>query len=114
MNHVAISGRLVHDPSLKYSQNGKALVRFTIANNRDKDNPSFIEVKAFGTLAENISKYFVKGRMILIEGRLVQDKWQTKEGANRSKVTVYASRFDFMDSKPETKPEDNTGDERPF
>lgn len=112
LNTVYLVGNLVKDPELK--DIGKAsnkLVNFTIASNRNWTGPegekaeevSFIDCVAYGKRAEVIDKYFSKGRKILIEGRVKQDKWIDKDTQKtQSRIRIVVEGFHFMDSK---KPE---------
>ena len=93
LNSVNISGNLTADAELKYTSNNKAIATFTVAVNRkwgDTEEVSFIDCKMFGKLAESISKYMDKGKQVVIGGRFSQERWQTNEGNNRSKIVVIA------------------------
>ena len=109
MNHVALLANLTRDPEVKFTTGNKAVAnlglavneRWTDASGERKESVSFIDAEAWGKTAENIGKFFAKGRRILIEGRLKQDQWTDKEsGQKRSKVKVIIDTFHFVDSKP--------------
>ena len=101
---VILAGNLTRDPELRYTQSGMAICEISVAvNEKRKDNKekvNFHEVKSFGNTAEAINKFFSKGARIYIEGRLDQERWQDKDtGANRSKTTVIADSFQFVDRR---------------
>lgn len=104
-NKVILMGNLTRDPELRQTQSGTSVCRFSIAVNRsytgqdgtNRDETCFIDVDTFGRSAENIAKYFGKGKPILVEGRLRQDTWDDKEtGKPRSKLVVVMERFEFV------------------
>lgn len=106
-NKVILMGNFTRDPELRQTQSGTAVCRFSIAVNRSysgqdgntREETCFIEVDSFGRTAENIAKFFTKGKPILLEGRLRQDTWDDKEtGKSRSKLVVVLDRFEFVGS----------------
>lgn len=106
-NKVILMGNLSRDPELMQTKNGTSICRFSIAVNRSynaqdgssRDETCFVEMDSFGRTAENISKFFSKGRPILVEGRLRQDTWEDKQtGQKRSKLLVVVERFEFVSS----------------
>ena len=112
LNQIFIMGRLTRDPELRRTQSGTAVASFTLAVDRDiKDKQTgekatdFIEVVAWRNTAEFVSKYFSKGRMAVVAGRLQMRKWTDKEGNNRISAEVVADNIYFGDSKKD----DNTG-----
>ena len=98
MNTVILLGNLTKDPEIRYFEE-TILTTFTIAINNGKKEPYFFDCKSWNKTAENISEYFRKGSKILIQGELIQEKWKTDDGENRSKVLVNVNRFDFVTSK---------------
>lgn len=107
-NKVILMGNLTRDPELRQTQSGTSVCRFSIAVNRSynaqdgssRDETCFVEIDCFGRTAENISKYFSKGKPILVEGRLRQDTWDDKQtGQKRSKLLVVLERFEFVGSR---------------
>lgn len=105
INHVVLVGRLVRDAQLKYTNSGLAICEFSLAiNNRRKqgdewiDEPSFFDVTLFGRQGEAIQRYLVQGKQIGVDGQLRQDRWQTPEGQNRSKVVVIANNVMLLGS----------------
>lgn len=102
-NKVVLVGRLVANPELRHTTNGTAVSDITVAVNdrvgKDREEVSFVDCTLWGLTAENTSKYLGRGSLVLVEGRLHQDKWQTKEGENRSKLKVMVERLVFMEGK---------------
>ena len=106
LNHITIMGRLVKDPELRRTQSGVAVCSFTVAVDRDfqsreaaEKQTGFIDVVAWRQTAEFVSKYFTKGRMIVVDGSLQSRKWQDKTGQNRVSWEVLANNIYFGDSK---------------
>ena len=101
MNYLKIiaAGRLVRDPSLKYTPSGKAVCSFGIAVNRkrgDAEEATFLDCEAWEKTAELIDKHLSKGDPIFIEGSLKQDRWETKDGQKRSKLVCNVFNFQFI------------------
>lgn len=108
LNHIVLMGRLTRDPELRRTGSGTPVAIFTIAVDRDysgKDGgekeTDFIEIVAWRNTAEFVSKYFTKGRMAVVSGRLQVRKWKNKEGENRYSTEVVADNVYFGDSKKE-------------
>jgi single-strand DNA-binding protein len=106
LNHIVIMGRLTRDPELKTTNSGIPVVSFSIAVDRDfTDKESgergvdFIDVTAWRHTAEFVSKYFTKGRMAVVSGRLQTRNWQDKDGNKRKVVEIVADNVYFGDSK---------------
>ena len=99
-NLTILTGRITKDLELK--QAGQTQVtNFSLAvdNPFKKDDTSFFDIVAFGKTAQLLNNYCGKGSKILIEGNLKQDRFQDKEGYNRSVVRVIANRIEFLDNK---------------
>jgi single-strand DNA-binding protein len=98
-------GRLTRDPELRRTGNGTAVTSFTIAVDRDfksqdgEKETDFIDIVAWRTTAEFVSKYFSKGRMAVVTGRLQLRDWTDKEGGKRRTADVVADNVYFGDSK---------------
>ena len=107
MNHVLLTGRLVKDPELKYSQTGKAFSKFTIAVNREfnREEVDFINCTAWENTAEIIAEYLQKGRKIVLHGRLRVNSYE-QDGEIRWSTEVAVDRFEFAD-KINSKSEKN-------
>ncbi len=104
-NKVILMGNLTRDPEMRVTPGGFSICKFTVAVNRkfksqdgqEKEEVAFIDVDSFGKQAEVISKFFGKGKPILVEGRLRQDKWDDKtSGEKRSKLMVILEGFSFV------------------
>jgi len=109
-NKVILLGNLTRDPELRYTPNGLAVCSFTLAvNDRfrgrgdgdDREETLFIDIVAFGKIAESSGQYLKKGRPALVEGRLKLEKWQSPEGQNRSKHSVTANVVQFLAGRDE-------------
>ena len=106
LNHSTIMGRLTRDPELRRTGNGVPVVSFTIACERDIANKQtgeketdFIDCAAWRNTAEFVSKYFTKGRMIVVSGRLQIRNYTDKEGIQRRSPEIVADSVYFGDSK---------------
>ena len=105
LNKIIIMGRLTHDPELRRTGSGTAVTSFSLACDRDFKSQSgeketdFIEVVAWKNTAEFVSKYFSKGRMAVVEGRLQIREWTDKAGSKRKTAEVVADNVYFADSK---------------
>ncbi|MCE4971881.1 MULTISPECIES: single-stranded DNA-binding protein [Staphylococcus] len=99
-NSVILTGRITKDLELK-SAGQTQVTNFSMAvdNPFKRDDASFFDIVAFGKTAELLNNYCGKGSKILIEGNLKQDRFQDKQGNNRSAVRVIANRVEFLDSK---------------
>ncbi|MGV3187222.1 single-stranded DNA-binding protein [Staphylococcus hyicus] len=99
-NSVILTGRITKDLELKPAGQTQ-VTNFSMAvdNPFKRDDASFFDIVAFGKTAELLNNYCGKGSKILIEGNLKQDRFQDKQGNNRSAVRVIANRIEFLDSK---------------
>ena len=106
LNKIFLMGRLARDPELRRTQSGTPVVSFRLAVDRDfKDKATgerstdWIDVVAWRQTAEFVSRYFTKGRMAVVEGRLQMRDWTDKEGNKRTSAEVVAANVYFGDSK---------------
>ena len=105
LNHIVIMGRMVRDPELRRTGSGVAVASFTLAVDRDfagKDNEKetdFIDCVAWRQTGEFVSKYFTKGCMACVAGRLQIRNWTDKDGNKRRSAEVIADNVYFADSK---------------
>ena len=106
LNHITIMGRLTRDPELRRTGSGIAVASFTLAVDRDfspKDGgereTDFIDCVAWRQTGEFVSKYFTKGRMAVVSGRLQIRSWTDKDGNKRRTAEVVADNVYFGDSK---------------
>jgi single-strand DNA-binding protein len=103
-NKVLLMGNLTRDPQLSYTPTQTAVVDFGMATNRkwtaqdgsQRDETCFVDCRAFGRMAENINKYFKKGKPIFVEGRLTYDSWTAQDGTKKSRLRVTLDGFQFM------------------
>jgi single-strand DNA-binding protein len=108
LNRVFFGGRLVRDPELRSTSTGMSVCSFTIACGRkyktktghENDETCFLDCTMFAKRGEAVAEHFRKGSEILIDGRLVTDKWTDKEGHPRSKVKAIAENFHFVGQRP--------------
>jgi len=96
-------GNLTRDPELRYTGGGTAVCSLSLAVNRRvkkgdrwEEEASFFDIVVFGKIAENSAEYLAKGRPVLVEGELVQRRWDDQEGRKRSKVEVVANTVQFL------------------
>lgn len=105
LNHITIMGRLTRDPELRRTQSGTAVASFSLAVDRDVKNQDgsrsadFIDCVAWRGTAELVSKYFSKGRMVGVSGRLQIRDWTDKDGGKRRSAEVVAENVYFADSR---------------
>ena len=106
LNHIDLMGRLVRDPELRYTQSQLPVVSFRIAVDRDfggrdggEKQADFIDIVAWRSTAEFVSKYFTKGSMAVVSGRLQMRDWTDRDGNKRTSAEVVADNVYFGDSK---------------
>lgn len=105
LNHIVLMGRLTRDPELRRTGSGTAVASFTIAVDRDfapqgqDKETDFIDCVAWRNTAEFVSKYFSKGRMAVVSGRLQIRGWTDKDGNKRRTAEIVADSVYFGDSK---------------
>ena len=109
LNRIIIMGRLARDPELRRTQSGVPVASFRLAVDRDfKDKSTgerstdWIDVVAWRATAEFVSRFFTKGRMAVVEGRLQIHDWKDKDGNNRHSAEVVADNIYFGDSRKDT------------
>ena len=106
LNHITIMGRLTRDPELRRTGSGVAVASFSLAVDRDfgknengERETDFIDCVAWRQTGEFVSKYFAKGRMAVVSGRLQIRSWTDKDGNKRRTAEVVADNVYFGDSK---------------
>ena len=106
LNHIVIMGRLTRDPELRRTGSGIAVASFTVAVDRDfgknengEKETDFIDCVAWRQTGEFVSKYFTKGRMAVVSGRLQIRPWTDKDGNKRRTAEIVADNVYFGDSK---------------
>ena len=111
LNRIILMGRLTRDPELRHTQSGTAVASFSLAVDRDfKSRDSgekatdFIDIVAWRNTAEFVSKYFTKGRMAVVEGRLQIRDWTDRDGGKRRKVCAFCvDKVEHIDYKDAAK-----------
>lgn len=104
LNKIFLMGRLTRDPELRYTQNQTPVASFTLAVERDygeEKQADFIDIVAWRKTAEFVNKYFFKGKMAVVIGRLQIRPWTDKDGNKRWATEVIAESVYFGDSKKE-------------
>ena len=106
LNHIIIMGRLTRDPEIKYTQSNTPVASFSLAVERDfggrdggEKQTDFIDCTAWRQTAEFVSKYFAKGSMAVVSGRLQIREWNDREGNKRRSAEVVADNIYFGESK---------------
>jgi single-strand DNA-binding protein len=123
LNEVVISGRLTRDSELRFTPSGTPVTDVVIASNRiwskDSDRQeetTFVDVTIWGKQAESLNEYLVKGRHLMVVGRLKLNKWETEEGDKRSKLTMVAEKINLTpggnkNNKPQSSSNASVGAE---
>lgn len=118
LNHITIMGRLTANPELRHTTSGTAVTSFTIAVDRDfkgnngEKETDFIDIVAWRNTAEFVDKYFSKGRMAVVSGRLQIRGWTDKDGNKRRTAEIIADNVYFGDSKNESTTSQPMNDDR--
>ena len=119
LNHITIMGRLTRDPELRYTQSQTPVASFTLAVDRDfgsrdggEKQTDFIDCVAWRQTAEFVSKYFQKGSMAVVSGRLQIRDWTDREGGKRRSAEVVVDNIYFGESRRRESSEGNSYDSR--
>lgn len=119
LNHIVLMGRLTRVPELRHTNSGLPVASFTIAVDRDfadkqsgEKETDFVDIVAWRNTAEFVSRYFTKGRMAVVSGRLQLRKWTDKDGNKRTSSEVVAESVYFGDSKKDDQ--GGAYDNRPY
>ena len=102
INKVILMGRLTKDPELRYTNNKTPVCSFTIAVNNgygEKQQTDFINCVAWNKTAEFVTKYFTKGKMIIVIGRIATRSWETQDGKRAYATEVVANEVNFGETK---------------
>ena len=120
LNSVCLMGRLTRDPELRTTQSGVSVTSFTVAVDRDfggrdggERQTDFIDCVAWRQTGEFVPKYFHKGSMIVVSGRLQSRKWQNREGNNRTDWEIVADNVYFGESRSNYEAPHSTGYDAP-
>ncbi len=116
LNHIDLMGRLTRDPELRSTQQGTAVTSFTLAVEQDviskttgRREADYIDVIAWRGAAEFVSKYFTKGQLVAVSGRLQIRDWTDKDGNKRKTAEVVADNLYFAESKKPAETASGTG-----
>ena len=119
LNHITIMGRLTRDPELRYTQSQTPVASFTVAVDRDfggrdggEKQTDFIDCVAWRSTAEFVSKYFQKGSMAVVSGRLQIRDWTDREGGKRRSAEVVVDNIYFGESRRRDSSEGSSYDSR--
>ena len=118
LNEIILQGRLTETPELKTTNSGKSVTSFSLAVERDfstgdEKETDFINIVAWNKTAEFITRYFIKGKQMIVKGSLQVRKYQTQNGENRYVTEVIAEKVYFCGDKKTSQGEsydDNNGD----
>ena len=105
LNHITLMGRICNEIELRRTNSGTAVSSFTLAVDRDfskEKETDFIDIVCWSKTAEFVHKYFGKGRMAVVSGRLQIRSWTDKDGNKRKTAEVIAENVYFGDSKKES------------
>lgn len=102
LNLVALTGRVVRDVELRYTESGRAVADLSVCSNQvwskdgeKQEDPTFVDITLWGRQAESLAEYLRKGTYVEIQGRLKLRRWETNEGVKRSKLEVVADRVNL-------------------
>ena len=115
LNHITLMGRLTRDPELRRTATGVSVASFSLAVDRDfktdggERETDFIDIVAWRNTADFVTKYFTKGRMAVVSGRLQIRSWTDKDGNKRRSAEVIADNVYFGDGKKESSGGDSYG-----
>jgi len=120
-NKVIMIGNLTRDIELKYIPSGAAIAKSAIATSHkyktqtgeQKEEVCFLDFDVFGKQAEILNQYVRKGSKVMLEGRLVLNRWTAQDGSNRSNHTLRVENFKFLDSKADSQNMQNSGGYNP-
>lgn len=116
-NKVILMGNLTRDPETRVTATGLTICKLGLAVSRvfstkdgeRREETTFVDIDAFGKQAEVITKYFRKGKPIMVEGRLKLDQWETNDGQKRSKLGVVLENFQFIGGRDDNDSSGNSG-----
>jgi len=104
LNNITLMGRLVKEPEIRQTNSGTSVTSFTLAVDRDfGEETDFIDCVAWRQTAEFVSKYFSKGQLVAVKGRLQSRKWEDRDGNKRTSWEVVAESVYFAEKKEQTK-----------
>lgn len=99
-NRVTLMGNLTRDVELRYTPQGTPVAHFGLAVNRPtssgNEETTFVDIEVWAKQAESCAQYLSKGRLIFLDGRLKQERWDSEDGQKRSRLIVVAERVQFL------------------
>ena len=114
LNSITLIGRMTRDPELRYTTNGTAVGRFSLAVNRrfNREETDFIDCVCWKGLAENVANYTGKGTLVAVHGSIVTGSFETQDGQKRKTFEVNCDQVVFLDRKKDgqSKPKDQWDD----
>lgn len=117
-NKVILMGHVVRDLEVRYTASGTPVAEFTVAVNRvyvkdgnKKEEVAFVSIVVWQKLAENCAQYLHKGSPVLVEGRIIQNNYEDKEGKKQSRTKVQAEAVQFLGKRDENATEASAPDE---
>jgi single-strand DNA-binding protein len=121
LNKVQIIGNLGQDPEMRFTANGRAVSTFSVAVNRSyttsegerREETEWVRVVAWARLAELVSQYLTKGRLVYVEGRMQTRQWDDKEGQRRYTTEVVAQDIQFLDRGDSPGPDQQSSQSAP-
>lgn len=114
LNNIVVMGRLTRDPEMRSTRSGATVANFTLAVDRDYTGndgeraTDFVDCVAWRNTAEFVEKYFRKGQMAVVSGRLESSKWEDRDGNRRTSWAVVADSVYFGEAKRDTAPQTPT------
>ncbi|MDI3495534.1 single-stranded DNA-binding protein [Pseudothermotoga elfii] len=120
-NKVILVGRITRDPEIRFTTSGKGVASFSLAVDRptranassDQQTTDFIRIVAFNKLADFAKLYLKKGLLILVEGELRLQRWQARDGTNRTTAEIWARDIRFLEKKTTESESDSFVREEP-
>lgn len=115
LNQIILMGRLTRDPEVRHTQSGIPVARFSLAVERDfgqkgaERQTDFIDIVAWRSTAEFVSKYFTKGQLVAVSGRLQINDWTDNNGAKRRQAEVVADNVYFAEGRRDRAPQQQYG-----
>ena len=122
LNRVELIGRLGHEPAMRYTPDGQAITKFSLATDRPgrpgaQPETDWHQIVCWGKLAEFAGQYLDKGRLVFVAGRLTYRSWEGKDGQQRRATEVVASELIPLDHRPDVESREHSGamdDDFPF
>lgn len=121
LNRAELIGRLGRAPEMRFTQEGQAVTKFSLATDRPakagtKPETDWHQITCWGKLAEVANSYLTKGRLVFVAGRIAYRSWEGRDGTKRQGTEIIASELILLDRKPESEApvEDEAGDDVPF